>query len=145
MTCASCGSRVEKALQKRLGVERIAVNLPTEEATVRASAGVDADAVCKGGYDIRAPADRGCDRRHDFRLVRWTHGKRAAGRPRWVSAAVVKPSEGRCRCHGACRCDFAMLAAAIDRGRLCRQSDQRQRRRHLGQRRRPTTDPHADH
>ena len=34
MTCASCVNRVEKALGKVAGVERAAVNLATERATV---------------------------------------------------------------------------------------------------------------
>ncbi|PTB18778.1 copper-translocating P-type ATPase [Trinickia symbiotica] len=58
MTCASCVSRIEKALQALPGVESTAVNLATEEATVRASAEVDAgtlaDAVRKAGYDVRS-------------------------------------------------------------------------------------------
>ena len=34
MTCASCVNRVEKAIGKVAGVERAAVNLATERATV---------------------------------------------------------------------------------------------------------------
>ena len=34
MTCASCVNRVEKAISKVKGVERAAVNLATERATV---------------------------------------------------------------------------------------------------------------
>ncbi|HHF0928398.1 TPA: heavy metal translocating P-type ATPase [Pseudomonas aeruginosa] len=56
MTCASCVLRVEKALLALPGVESTAVNLATEEATVRA-AGVDAaalaGAVRKAGYEVR--------------------------------------------------------------------------------------------
>lgn len=58
MTCASCVSRVEKALQALPGVVSSAVNLATEEATVTASAivnaGALADAVREAGYDVRA-------------------------------------------------------------------------------------------
>ncbi|WP_175823610.1 heavy metal translocating P-type ATPase [Burkholderia sp. BCC0419] len=54
MTCASCVSRVEKALAKVPGVTRASVNLATERATVDASAGVSAtqlaDAVKQAGY-----------------------------------------------------------------------------------------------
>ncbi|WP_321957687.1 heavy metal translocating P-type ATPase [Burkholderia cenocepacia] len=54
MTCASCVSRVEKALVKVPGVTRASVNLATERATVDASAGVSAtqlaDAVKQVGY-----------------------------------------------------------------------------------------------
>ncbi|MBR7989370.1 copper-translocating P-type ATPase [Burkholderia cenocepacia] len=67
MTCASCVSRVEKALVKVPGVTRASVNLATERATVDASAGVSAtqlaDAVKQAGYgatpttpDIDVPA-----------------------------------------------------------------------------------------
>ncbi|MCW3699512.1 heavy metal translocating P-type ATPase [Burkholderia cenocepacia] len=67
MTCASCVSRVEKALAKVPGVTRASVNLATERATVDASAGVSAaqlaDAVKQAGYgatptasDTNAPA-----------------------------------------------------------------------------------------
>ncbi|MBR8041183.1 copper-translocating P-type ATPase [Burkholderia cenocepacia] len=54
MTCASCVSRIEKALVKVPGVTRASVNLATERATVDASAGVSAtqlaDAVKQAGY-----------------------------------------------------------------------------------------------
>ncbi|PRD99352.1 heavy metal translocating P-type ATPase [Burkholderia multivorans] len=54
MTCASCVSRVEKALAKVPGVARATVNLATERATVEASADVSAarlaGAVEQAGY-----------------------------------------------------------------------------------------------
>ncbi|HEM7843293.1 TPA: heavy metal translocating P-type ATPase, partial [Burkholderia multivorans] len=54
MTCASCVSRVEKALAKVAGVTRASVNLATERATVEASADVSAarlaEAVEQAGY-----------------------------------------------------------------------------------------------
>ncbi|WP_261525800.1 heavy metal translocating P-type ATPase [Burkholderia multivorans] len=54
MTCASCVSRVEKALEKVPGVTRASVNLATERATVEASADVSAarlvEAVEQAGY-----------------------------------------------------------------------------------------------
>ncbi|AXF22395.1 heavy metal translocating P-type ATPase [Burkholderia pyrrocinia] len=54
MTCASCVSRVEKALAKVPGVTRASVNLATERATIDASADVSApqlaDAVKQAGY-----------------------------------------------------------------------------------------------
>ncbi|MGE4240709.1 MAG: heavy metal translocating P-type ATPase [Ramlibacter sp.] len=57
MTCASCVSRVEKALAKVPGVERASVNLATESASVSASNGVDLatlrGAVEKAGYAVR--------------------------------------------------------------------------------------------
>ena len=59
MTCASCVRRVEKSLSKVPGVENVAVNLATEQATVRynpAMAGRDEflKAVEKAGYSIRS-------------------------------------------------------------------------------------------
>lgn len=57
MTCASCVSRVEKALAKVPGVERASVNLATESASVSASSQVDLatlrGAVAKAGYSVR--------------------------------------------------------------------------------------------
>ncbi|MBN3800766.1 copper ion binding protein, partial [Burkholderia sp. Ac-20392] len=54
MTCASCVSRVEKALEKVPGVTRASVNLATERATVDAAANVSAaqlvDTVKQAGY-----------------------------------------------------------------------------------------------
>ncbi|MCO8589744.1 heavy metal translocating P-type ATPase [Burkholderia multivorans] len=54
MTCASCVSRVEKALAKVPGVAHASVNLATERATVEASADVSAaqlvEAVGQAGY-----------------------------------------------------------------------------------------------
>ena len=57
MTCASCVSRVEKALGKVAGVERAAVNLATERATVsydpRQTTVADiATAVERAGYGV---------------------------------------------------------------------------------------------
>jgi Cu+-exporting ATPase len=56
MTCATCVSRVEKALAKVPGVQEASVNLATETATVRAGAGVELPAlraaVEKAGYAV---------------------------------------------------------------------------------------------
>ncbi|RZF31492.1 copper-translocating P-type ATPase [Paraburkholderia sp. UYCP14C] len=55
MTCASCASRVEKALTKLPGVARASVNLATERARVESDATLGpqqlADAVRKAGYE----------------------------------------------------------------------------------------------
>jgi Cu+-exporting ATPase len=55
MTCASCASRVEKALARVPGVTRATVNLATEKATIEAESPVTADtlvaAVTKAGYE----------------------------------------------------------------------------------------------
>ncbi len=56
MTCASCVSRVEKALKAVPGVRSASVNLATEKATVQADAGTGfgplAAAVEKAGYTV---------------------------------------------------------------------------------------------
>jgi Cu+-exporting ATPase len=59
MTCASCVSRVEKALLKVTGVQTAVVNLATESATVSVSPGKGAadtkalmEAVAKAGYEV---------------------------------------------------------------------------------------------
>ena len=59
MTCASCVGRVERALQAVPGVAQASVNLATERATVRGTAGaVDIQAlvaaVAKAGYAVHA-------------------------------------------------------------------------------------------
>lgn len=65
MTCASCASRVEKALTKLPGVARATVNLATERARVEGDATLEsqqlADAVRKAGYEATpvANADMG--------------------------------------------------------------------------------------
>src|SRR5215207_2030415 len=63
MTCASCVNRVEKAIGKVAGVERAAVNLATERATVsydprQATVADIATAVERAGYGVNdLPAD----------------------------------------------------------------------------------------
>jgi Cu+-exporting ATPase len=56
MSCASCVTRVEKALAKLPGVAQASVNLATEQAHVEADASVKADAlvgaVRRAGYDV---------------------------------------------------------------------------------------------
>ncbi|WP_449396562.1 heavy metal translocating P-type ATPase [Devosia riboflavina] len=67
MTCASCVSRVEKALLKVPGVESASVNLATERATIT---GGDTEALIKAvekvGYkgSLRQPAHAGHDHAH---------------------------------------------------------------------------------
>src|SRR5690554_3471653 len=57
MTCASCVSRVERALGKVEGVVEANVNLATERATVRYQPGLTAEvleeAVRRAGYGVR--------------------------------------------------------------------------------------------
>lgn len=56
MSCASCVSRIEKALKQLSGVTEVSVNLATEEASVKATpevpASVLAEAVRKAGYEV---------------------------------------------------------------------------------------------
>src|SRR5438105_1991610 len=56
MTCATCASRVERALAKVPGVREASVNLATEIATVKADTGVKLDAIRaaveKAGYEV---------------------------------------------------------------------------------------------
>ena len=77
MTCASCVSRVEKALASLPGVREATVNLATETATVKADPAVGLDAlrgaVEKAGYSVRAA----------------TGGRRRARRPRSGQAQRV--------------------------------------------------------
>lgn len=58
MTCASCVGRVEKALARVDGVDRVAVNLATERAEIRSAGPVDrlalVQAVALAGYEVPA-------------------------------------------------------------------------------------------
>ncbi len=76
MTCASCVSRVEKALLKAPGVLAASVNLATEQATVRRVAGTPVDvlfaAVAAAGYEARLPdADNAAPAVATRRLPEW--------------------------------------------------------------------------
>jgi Cu+-exporting ATPase len=81
MTCASCVTKVERALSSVSRVEEASVNLATRTAVIRPAADVRAitDAVRRAGYlasphDHRAgPADR------EGRMYRW-RGARALAR-----------------------------------------------------------------
>ena len=72
MTCASCVSRVEKALNTVPGVKDASVNLATEKATVRIVSGTPTlaleDAVRAAGYEVRRiTADHSTDSNEDRR------------------------------------------------------------------------------
>ncbi|AMP09203.1 copper-translocating P-type ATPase [Collimonas arenae] len=60
MSCASCVSRVEKALYKVAGVQSVAVNLATEKATLTTAGAVPLEsliaAVKAAGYEATVPA-----------------------------------------------------------------------------------------
>ncbi|MGK2951860.1 MAG: heavy metal translocating P-type ATPase [Thiobacillus sp.] len=63
MTCASCSSRVEKALSKVPGVLEASVNLATEQATVKRVQGISAAALIaaveRTGYGAQLPLPSG--------------------------------------------------------------------------------------
>ena len=63
MTCASCSTRVEKALSKVPGVLDASVNLATEQATVKLAQGASATALIaaveRAGYGAQLPAPSG--------------------------------------------------------------------------------------
>ncbi|MDO9385145.1 MAG: heavy metal translocating P-type ATPase [Thiobacillus sp.] len=63
MTCASCSSRVEKALAKVAGVLEASVNLATEQATIKVAQGIPAAvliaAVERAGYGAQLPQSAG--------------------------------------------------------------------------------------
>lgn len=71
MTCASCVSRVEKALARVEGVEEVSVNLATERATLRLAPSVETPsllkAVAKVGYEasVRTPQAAPTHHHHD--------------------------------------------------------------------------------
>ncbi|MEM5388738.1 heavy metal translocating P-type ATPase [Paraburkholderia phymatum] len=118
MTCASCVSRIEKALEALPGVESTAVNLATEEATVRASADVDvgalADAVRKAGYDVRSsPIELGIEGMTCASCV--GRVEKALLKVPGVSAASVNlaTEKATVAAHGGV--SFATLAAAVEK------------------------------
>lgn len=130
MTCASCVSRVEKALAKVPGVTRASVNLATERATVDAAPDVTAarlaEAVKQAGYGAtpvagaaippaasNAPADLELD-------IGGMTCASCAGRVEKALAAVpgvgrasVNLATERASVHGAGALDAAALIAAV--------------------------------
>ncbi|WP_175029187.1 heavy metal translocating P-type ATPase, partial [Burkholderia seminalis] len=129
MTCASCVSRVEKALANVPGVTRASVNLATERATVDAAAGVSAsqlaDAVKQAGYGATpvaaaAPATAS-PASADLELeIGGMTCASCAGRVEKALAAVpgvarasVNLATERASVHGAGALDAATLIAAV--------------------------------
>lgn len=118
MTCASCVSRVERALLTLPGVDSAAVNLATEEATVRAASGVQADvlanAVRKAGYEVRT---------HEIELQ--VEGMTCAScigrvekallRVAGVSSATVNLATEKATVTALAGVSLATLAAAVDK------------------------------
>ncbi|RQR32033.1 heavy metal translocating P-type ATPase [Burkholderia sp. Bp9142] len=131
MTCASCVSRVEKALAKVQGVTRASVNLATERATVDAAADVSAsqlvDAVHQAGYAATpvaatppaASAESAASADLEFDIGGMTCAS-CAGRVEKALAAVpgvarasVNLATERASVHGAGALDAATLIAAV--------------------------------
>ncbi|UXU92209.1 heavy metal translocating P-type ATPase [Burkholderia sp. S-53] len=130
MTCASCVSRVEKALAKVPGVTRASVNLATELATVDATAGVSAsqlaDAVNQAGYGatpvagaVTPPAESAASTDLELDIGGMTCAS-CAGRVEKALAAVpgvarasVNLATERASVHGNGALDAATLIAAV--------------------------------
>ncbi len=128
MTCASCVSRVEKALAKVPGVTRASVNLATERATIDAAPDVSAsrlaEAVQQAGYGATAvaatpPAAASRDLEFEFDIGGMTCAS-CAGRVEKALAAVpgvarasVNLATERASVHGAGALDAAALIAAV--------------------------------
>jgi heavy metal translocating P-type ATPase len=92
MTCASCVSRVEKALKAIPGVSQATVNLATEKATVRIVAGTTASAlegaVRAAGYDVaKVTPDTSANDSDERRSRETSHLKLSL----WLSAALTLP------------------------------------------------------
>ncbi|MGC2946060.1 heavy metal translocating P-type ATPase [Burkholderia ambifaria] len=126
MTCASCVSRVEKALAKVPGVTRASVNLATERATIDAAPDVSAsrlaEAVQQAGYGATAVAATpppAASRDLEFDIGGMTCAS-CAGRIEKALAAVpgvarasVNLATERASVHGAGALDAAALIAAV--------------------------------
>ncbi len=116
MTCASCVVRVEKALMALPGVEAAAVNLATEEATVRSSAAVAAEALAaavrKAGYEVPT-------RRLELQVEGMTCAscvsrvEKALLKVPGVSAAAVNLATEKASVEALSNVSFATLAAAV--------------------------------
>ncbi|KFG93321.1 metal ABC transporter ATPase [Burkholderia paludis] len=130
MTCASCVSRVEKALAKVPGVTRASVNLATERATVDAAPDVSAarlaEAVRQAGYGATpvaggatAPAATAASSGYELDIGGMTCAS-CAGRVEKALAAVpgvahasVNLATERASVHGTGALDAAALIAAV--------------------------------
>ena len=118
MTCTSCVLRVEKALRALPGVESVAVNLATEEATVRATGAVAADAVAaavrQAGYDVPT-------RRVELKVEGMTCAscvarvEKALLKVPGVSSVAVNLATEQAAVEAMGGVSFATLAAAIDK------------------------------
>lgn len=118
MTCASCVSRVEKALKKQPGVRDVSVNLATEEASMRVDQGADrsalVEAVRKAGYEVPTEAV-------DLAITGMTCAscvgrvEKALAKVPGVTKASVNLATERANVEALPGVSFAMLAAAVER------------------------------
>ncbi|MGU7813326.1 heavy metal translocating P-type ATPase [Burkholderia sp. AW49-1] len=125
MTCASCVSRVEKALAKVPGVTRASVNLATERATVDAAPDVSAsqlaEAVRQAGYGATPvaapPPAASSDLEFDIGGMTCAscvgRVEKALAAVPGVTRASVNLATERASVHGACALDAATLIAAV--------------------------------
>ncbi|WP_174971400.1 heavy metal translocating P-type ATPase [Burkholderia lata] len=128
LTCASCVSRVEKALVKVPGVSRASVNLATERATVDAAPDVTAallaEAVKQAGYGATpvagaaippaaAPADLELDIGGMTCASCAGRVEKALAAVPGVARATVNLATERASVHGAGALDAATLIAAV--------------------------------
>ncbi|WP_174918052.1 heavy metal translocating P-type ATPase [Burkholderia lata] len=128
MTCASCVSRVEKALVKVPGVTRASVNLATERATVDAAPDVTAallaEAVKQAGYGatpvagaVIPPAAATADLELDIGGMTCAscagRVEKALAAVPGVARATVNLATERASVHGAGALDAATLIAAV--------------------------------
>ncbi|WP_083214492.1 heavy metal translocating P-type ATPase [Burkholderia stabilis] len=131
MTCASCVSRVEKALAKVPGVTRASVNLATERATIDVAADVSAsqlaDAVKQAGYGATPvagavappPAESAASAELELDIGGMTCAscvgrvEKALAAVPGVARASVNLATERASVHGVGALDAAMLIAAV--------------------------------
>lgn len=118
MTCASCVGRVEAALRKVQGVDRVSVNLATERAEIHANQKLDRmaliQAIRNAGYDVPALTQ-------EFSVQGMTCAscvgrvERAIKTVPGVESAVVNLATERASVHGVADID-AMIAAIRQSG-----------------------------
>ena len=93
MTCASCAGRVERALNKVPGVQRVSVNLANERAHIELLGQVDSalliDAVTQAGYTASLPQAGKADQADAERRLRNSYGPAYAVRGYATNAATL--------------------------------------------------------
>ncbi len=118
MTCASCVGRVEKSLLAVAGVQKVSVNLATEQAEVSADDSVSvsalADAVRKAGYDV---ASRDIDLQIEGMSCASCVGRveKALLKVPGVSSVQVNLATERASIKALSAVDMSVLKAAIEK------------------------------